>query len=40
MAEKKSSSKLKIPMKFDEAVSGFLKVKPPPKPAKKQSKTK
>jgi hypothetical protein len=28
MAEKKSSSKLRIPMPFDEAVSDFLKVRP------------
>ena len=35
MAEKKSSSKLRLPMKFDEAVSDFLKVKPPSKKPKK-----
>jgi hypothetical protein len=38
MAEKKSSSKLRLPMKFDEAVSDFLKVKPPPKEPKQKAK--
>jgi hypothetical protein len=31
MAEKKNSGKLRIPLKFDEAVSDFLQVKPPAK---------
>jgi hypothetical protein len=36
MKEGRSRERLKIPMSFDEAVSDFLKVKPPPKPSKKQ----
>ena len=37
MAQKKSGNKkLRLPMRFDEAVSDFLKVKPPPKPPKKR----
>ena len=32
------ADKLKIPLKFDEAVSDLLKVKPPKKKAKKKSK--
>jgi hypothetical protein len=33
---KQSRERLKIPLNFDEAVSDFLKVKPPPKPPKKK----
>jgi hypothetical protein len=30
--------RIRLPMAFDEAVSDFLKVKPPPKPKKKSKK--
>jgi hypothetical protein len=35
MAQKKSNNKLRLPMRFGEAVSDFLKVKPQPKPPQK-----
>ena len=36
MKKGRKSTRLVLPMKFDEAVSDFLKVPPPPKKSKKQ----
>jgi hypothetical protein len=36
--DKKKQEKLRIPLKFEKAVSAFLKVKPEPKKPKTKSK--